>query len=985
MFRKYALAALLALFVPALASAQVSEIGKPVKVVTNADIVGYTDWSADTVYQMSGLIYVEAGDTLMIEPGTIIKGEDGQGAASTALVVTRDGYIIAQGTPGEPIIFTSIYDDVDDPFDIPLGDPGRGLWGGVIMLGKAGINTTTGEGQIEGIDPLEPRARYGGTDDAHSSGIFSYVSIRHGGTDIGDGNEINGLTMGAVGSGTKIDHVEVFENKDDGYEWFGGTVDAKHLISAFNGDDGFDVDEGYRGRLQYLLVLQNTDAANRCSEMDGGTTPEDGTPYATVKIANATYIGAGDLAAADNDLCIIMRDNNAGSYYNSIFVDQKDHALQIEDLADPLLEDSRARLEEGTIQFKDNIWYGFDTRPWVSPSVDANSAISQQFVWDLLMDPGLGYNNDNVDPQINQIDRTQSQIFDPSPATGSPAASGATALADPWFDAVSYKGAFPPNDYSWLQKWTFLDFGQFLKPTTTDNGKPVVVVTNASIVGRTVWTNDNVYQLSGLVYVEDGDTLVIEPGTVIKGEDGQGAASSALVVTRDGYIIAQGTASQPIIFTSIYDDVTDPYDIPLGDAGRGLWGGVIMLGNATINTTTGVGQIEGIDPLEPRARYGGGDLVGGPDDDDNRGIFQYVSIRHGGTDIGDGNEINGLTMGAVGRGTTIDHIEVFSNKDDGYEWFGGTVDVKYLISAFNGDDGFDTDEGYHGRLQFLIVVQGDDAANRCAEEDGGTTPEDGTPLSQPVFYNVTYIGAGAGAVADNDLAIMIRDNGAPSYYNSIFADCKERGIEVEDLADPLLEDSRKRLEAGDFDFQNNIWWNFGAGGSLSDFITQDFVRNILFTPAKHNDLVNPALASIDRGQNGLLDLRPDPNGYATQNVRTPTDPWFDAVPYKGAVDPYALKDSYTMWMNYWSFLYSGGFMGTVPNAGCCVLRGNVDGAGDINVSDLTYLVTYLFQGGANPACLEEADIDGSTAINISDLTYLVAYLFQGGADPIVCP
>ncbi|MBU2652457.1 MAG: hypothetical protein KKA81_16140, partial [Bacteroidetes bacterium] len=525
------------------------------------------------------------------------------------------------------------------------------------------------------------------------------------------------------------------------------------------------------------------------------------------------------------------------------------------------------------------------------------------------------------------------------------------APADPWFDAVSYQGAFPANDYSWLQKWTFLDFGGFLKPGTTDNGKPVVVVTNASVVGRTVWTNDNVYEMSGKIWVEAGDTLVIEPGTVIKAQDGQGTASSALIVTRDGYIIAQGTASQPIIFTSIFDDVTDAYDIPQGDAGRGLWGGVIVLGKATINTTTGFGQIEGIDPLEPRARYGGGDLGGGPDDNHNSGILSYISIRHGGTEIGTANEINGLTMGALGSGTQIDHIEVFQNKDDGFEWFGGTVDCKYLIAAFNGDDGFDTDEGYHGRLQFLLVVQGDDVANRCAEMDGGTTPEDGFPLSQPVLYNVTFVGAGAGATADNDFTFEIRDNSAPSFYNSIFIDGTSQAISVEDLADPLLEDSRKRLEQGDFDFQNNIWWKYGAGTDLASYVTQDFVRNTLFVLGKNNNLVNPELASIDRGQNGLLDLRPSPTGYATQNVKTPTDPWFDAVPYRGAVDPYALKDSYTMWMNYWSFLYNGGFMGTVTNTGCCVARGNVDGAGGLNVSDLTYLVAFLFQGGATPgAC-----------------------------------
>ena len=386
MRRNYAIIALFALLlVPVLASAQISDDGKPVVTVTNADVVGYTVWTNDNVYLMDGKIWVEAGDTLVIESGTIVKAEDGFGTASSALIVTRDGYAIIQGTPTQPIIFTTKYDDLDDPNDIPAGAPGRGLWGGLIILGNAEINTAAGEGQIEGIDPLEPRARYGGSDDTHSSGVFEYISIRHGGTEIGTANEINGLTMGAVGSGTVISHIEVFQNKDDGFEWFGGTVDAKYLVGAFCGDDVFDIDEGYRGRGQYWFALMGDDESNRAGEHDGGTTPEDGLPLAQPIIYNATYIGAGSAAAADNDLVFKIRDNCAPSYYNSIFVDFKDKAIDVEDLADPLLEDSRARLEAGDFDMQDNIWFGFDARPWVSPATDANSAVQQQCVWDILM------------------------------------------------------------------------------------------------------------------------------------------------------------------------------------------------------------------------------------------------------------------------------------------------------------------------------------------------------------------------------------------------------------------------------------------------------------------------------------------------------------------------------------------------------------------------------------------------------------------------
>ncbi|MDQ7051624.1 MAG: hypothetical protein Q9P14_01515 [candidate division KSB1 bacterium] len=190
-----------------------------------------------------------------------------------------------------------------------------------------------------------------------------------------------------------------------------------------------------------------------------------------------------------------------------------------------------------------------------------------------------------------------------------------------------------------------------------------VTVTDSDIAPgqKVVWTSDKVYVLDGFVFVDEGAELWIEPGTVIKGKPGQGEQASALIVARGGKIYAMGTPTHPIIFTAEADDVTDPNDLPL-DA-RGLWGGVIILGRAGLNSTPGETAIEGIPTTEPRGLYGGND------DDDNSGVFRYVSIRYGGTDIGAGNEINGLTLGGVGRGTVIEFVEVFNNKDDGFEFF----------------------------------------------------------------------------------------------------------------------------------------------------------------------------------------------------------------------------------------------------------------------------------------------------------------------------
>ncbi len=409
-----------------------------------------------------------------------------------------------------------------------------------------------------------------------------------------------------------------------------------------------------------------------------------------------------------------------------------------------------------------------------------------------------------------------------------------------------------------------------------------------------VWTSNNTYILHGFVFVDSTATLTIEPGTVIKGSPGQGADASALIVARGGKIFAEGTSDRPIIFTALADDVTDPNDMPL-DA-RGLWGGVILLGRARINTAAGSGQIEGIPSTEPRGAYGG------TDDDDNSGVMKYVSIRYGGTDIGAGNEINGLTFGAVGRGTTIDYIEVLNNKDDGYEWFGGTVQTKHLISAFNGDDGFDYDEGFRGKGQFWFVVQASDAGNRCGEHDGGTVPEDGKPYAIPQIYNATYIGSGKNSTnAANDHGIIMRDNAGGKYYNSVFTDFAGDALKVEDLASG--EDSRARLEAGDIVYQNDVWYGFGSGDAADQLFPQDFVKTVLSNDANNNRFgVDPQLTGISRTNDGNLDPRPKATSPLwTGYTNVPNDGFFTPVNYVGAFGS-------NNWAQGWTALSQLGFL-----------------------------------------------------------------------------
>ena len=203
--------------------------------------------------------------------------------------------------------------------------------------------------------------------------------------------------------------------------------------------------------------------------------------------------------------------------------------------------------------------------------------------------------------------------------------------------------------------------------------------------GTTNWTCDNTYVIDGYVFVQDGQVLTIDAGTVVKGAAGSGADAAALIVSRGGQIIADGTADCPIIMT--YE--ADPLDGSVSYDTRGQWGGLIVLGNATTNFG-GVAQVEGIPADNDQASYGG------DDDTDNSGVLRYVSVRHGGAELGAANEINGITFAAVGSGTTVENVEVVSNLDDGIEFFGGAVSVTNAIVAFCGDDSFDWDQGYHG-------------------------------------------------------------------------------------------------------------------------------------------------------------------------------------------------------------------------------------------------------------------------------------------------
>ena len=307
---------------------------------------------------------------------------------------------------------------------------------------------------------------------------------------------------------------------------------------------------------------------------------------------------------------------------------------------------------------------------------------------------------------------------------------------------------------------------------------------NGELLASQTLTCDKVYTLDQKIYVPSGLTLTIMPGTVIKGASAAVPANAtALIVERGGKLLADGTQACPIVFTSVADPMDGSYSLTnVGD-----WGGIVLLGKATNNLITtntysggynGVGFVEGFSAANPRDLYGAGDpIFPTADDNDNSGILRYVSIRHAGAILALGNELNGLSLGSVGRGTIIEHIETVANADDNIEFFGGTVNLKYASVLFGDDDMFDYDLGWKGKGQFLFGMASDSltglhSADNGFEADADDNSKAPSLRSHPVFYNVTLISNGhVNPTADNSgpAAIQAKELTEGEIYNSIFA------------------------------------------------------------------------------------------------------------------------------------------------------------------------------------------------------------------------
>ncbi|MFM7805675.1 MAG: hypothetical protein ACKPGK_14440, partial [Verrucomicrobiota bacterium] len=421
--------------------------------------------------------------------------------------------------------------------------------------------------------------------------------------------------------------------------------------------------------------------------------------------------------------------------------------------------------------------------------------------------------NPVADPKLRSVSRKADGKLDPRPGAGSPVFDGVLSTpADGFWTPVGHKGAFDVDD-NWARHWTALDANGFFP--AQDN---VFYMSQQYLYGTYRWSATNVYILTGFTYVMSNAVLNIEPGTVIKGVSGTGTGASAandfgcLFVCRGGKLNAVGTANNPIIFTAERDDVADSGDLPFPT--RGLWGGIVLFGNARLNnpawTTNNVSYdiYEGLPDLAVTNAFTGQvDYIhrfGGTDDNDSSGVMRYVSVRHGGKKLTTDKEINGWSLCGVGRGTVAEYLEAYCIADDGFEFFGGSVNTRYLVSAFNDDDGFDTDQGYNGRNQFWFGIQEPGAKDNGSEQNGQPQAPDvrvagALPLADYVVRNATLIGAGE-ASSGND-ALRFRQENKARWYNSVITDFGGVRVRIDDdgVSTP--------------DVKNNLFWGFKSGSN----------------------------------------------------------------------------------------------------------------------------------------------------------------------------
>lgn len=591
--------------------------------------------TSGTTYRLSGQYIVEEGATLTIEPGVqIIAVHDD---VVDYILVKQGARIEAEGTASSPIIMTS---EQKEP----------GAWGGIHICGRAHTNVEGGTGSSE-----IGNATYGGNDDADNSGTLRYVRVEYTGFAFDEEHEANGISFYGVGNGTTVDHCQAYRGSDDGFEFFGGSVNISNMVVTDCSDDSFDWTEGWNGTATNLIATQESEetlgyACDCLIEADNNENNYGARPVSAPTIENAILIGNG---AAGNGVHLRR---GTQVKMNNVQIYGKGDALHVES----------AETENALM--------------------DGTSTMSNVRISGIVLSGEGNYTNAEFEADGNESNQV-----------------------NPY---SSYDDIIAENSWAagWTQSWN--ESSSALADGSTLIGEIAEDVTLGA---------GNTYYLSGQYIVREGATLNIEEGvTLIARYD---EIVDYILIEQGAKINAVGTAEAPIVMTSEREEA-------------GAWGGIHICGRAHTNAMGGGYSEIGNSPY-------GGDV-----EDDNSGVLQYVRVEYTGYAFDEEHEANGISFYGVGNGTTVDHCQAYKGSDDGFEFFGGSVNVSDMVVVSCSDDSFDWTEGWNGTGTNLMAYQEAEsslgyACDCLIEADNNGDDNAATPVAHPNLSNLLLVGNGA--------------------------------------------------------------------------------------------------------------------------------------------------------------------------------------------------------------------------------------------------
>jgi hypothetical protein len=416
------------------------------RVDVTTDITADATWTKANDYFLLNPVFVRAPATLTIEPGTRLLGDK---AGIGTLIVERGAKLIAVGTREEPIVMTSAQ---------PIGTRNTQDWGGLIINGAAPINVPGGEAIGEG-----DTGAYGGTNPADNSGELRFVRVEFAGIEFSPDNELNGIAFQGVGNGTKAEFVQVHRNKDDGIEFFGGTVDLKYALVTGAADDSFDWTDGWTGRGQFWIAQQYGNDADQGFENDNNGENNDLEPRSNGRVYNFTLVGDPDFDLGDeSDIGMLLREGTSGQYYNGIVTGFKEEAVEIDD-ASTFQMGVDGRLKVDNSIFWRNNGNATDATQFSDDADEDAPFTTRQFIMGEAPASNLQQSNALVDPMLRDPFNTAAPDF--RPKAGSPVDSLGPAIPpnDGFFDVALFIGAMgqakdfnetDPYLSNWLQGWT---------------------------------------------------------------------------------------------------------------------------------------------------------------------------------------------------------------------------------------------------------------------------------------------------------------------------------------------------------------------------------------------------------------------------------------------------------------------------------------------------------------------------------------------------